>query len=216
MQPCSHARRDLHLEDSSNWRCPPGCQHCFNMGRPTHLIPRTPSVIGPPMRTPLVPDVRPSPASCKVLNQKFTKHRSWSKWQRDYERQGGTWPYSSSKWQDLSLGGWEILCASSWWKKCLFICHSNTCSIGTSFYFMWCVCMLWVILLVFNNACNFGFCLVLILWMACDANQQCIIHTQQGVTLSWWQEIWLWGLNMYMILYRSKSDDDKYISGHLS
>ena len=118
-----NARRDLaelHLEDSSSWRCPPGCQHCFNMGRPTHLIPRTPSVIGPPMRTPLVPDVRPSPASCKVLNQKFTKHRSWSKWQRDYERQGGTWPYSSSKWQDLSLGGWEILCASSWWKKISF------------------------------------------------------------------------------------------------
>ena len=103
-----NARRDLaelHLEDSSSWRCPPGCQHCFNMGRPTHLIPRTPLVIGPPMRTPLVSDVRPSPASCKVLNQKFTKHRSWSKWQRDYERQGGTWPYSSPKWQDLSLGG---------------------------------------------------------------------------------------------------------------
>ena len=118
-----NARRDLaelHLEDSSSWRCPPGCQHCFNMGRPTHLIPRTPSVIGPPMRTPLVPDVRPSPALCKVLNQKFTKHRSWSKWQRDYERQGGTWPYSSSKWQDLSLGGWEILCASSWWTKMSF------------------------------------------------------------------------------------------------
>ena len=97
----------------------------------------------------------------------------------------------------------DIVCQFLMKQKCLFICHSNTCSIGTSFYFMWCVCMLWVILLVFNNACNFGFCLVLILWMACDANQQCIIHTQQGVTLSWWQEIWLWGLNMYMILWQS-------------
>ena len=61
-----------------------------------------------------------------------------------------------------------------------------------------CVELAWV----FYNACNWGFCLVLILWMACDANQQCIIHTQQGVTLSWWQEF-VWGLNMYMILWQS-------------
>ena len=113
------------------------------------------------------------------------------------------------------LLSWQ-LSGSSWWKlKCLFICHSNTCSIGTSFYFMWCVCMFWVSLLVVNNAFVLGFCHVLILWMACDANQLVIFHTQQDVTLSWWQEIWLWGLNMYMIRWQShcvssisKSDDD--------
>ena len=43
--------------------------------------------------------------------------------------------------QMAGLLSWQ-LSGSSWWKlKCLFICHSNTCSIGTSFYFMWCVCM---------------------------------------------------------------------------
>ena len=91
---------------SSNWRCPPECPHCiiirYNMSpgvQSGHLIPRTPLVSN-------VSTGGPSPASCKVLTQKFSKHRSWSKWQREYEKQGGTWPYSSPKWQDnYPLGG---------------------------------------------------------------------------------------------------------------
>ena len=58
--------------------------------------------------------------------------------------------------------------------------------------------MLWVFLLVFNNACDFGFCLVLILWMACDANQQWKLL---GAPLK--AAKFVWGLNMYMILWQS-------------
>ena len=102
---------------SSNWRCPPECPHCIlirhNMSpgvQAGRLIPKTPLRIGPPV-VPLVSNVStggPSPASNKChKSDKFTKHRSmtWSRWRRNYEKQGGTWPYSSPKWQDYSLGG---------------------------------------------------------------------------------------------------------------
>ena len=96
-----NARRDLaelHLEDSSNWRCPPGCQHCFHMGRPTNLIPQTPlmchSVYS--QMCPHTPK-RPRPVWCKVLNEKFTKWQRWSNWQRQYE--------TTAKWQRWPIGG---------------------------------------------------------------------------------------------------------------
>ena len=82
-----NARRDLaelHPEHSPNWRCPPGCQHCWHMGRPTNLIPQTPLMCHSVSR----------PAWCKVLNEKFTK---WRKWQRTYD--------TTAKWQRLPIGG---------------------------------------------------------------------------------------------------------------
>ena len=118
-------------ERSPSWRCPPGCQHCFHMGRPTDLIPQTPlNTVYTAMCQAAIPHTpkRPRPVWCKeytteYLNEKFTK--TTAKWQR--------------RWQ------WETSCGGSWLKiTCPFICHSNTCLIGTSFYFMWCVCMRWV------------------------------------------------------------------------
>ena len=56
-----------------------------------------------------------------------------------------------------------------------FICHGHTCLIGTYSDFIWCVLFACVELAwVVYNEYTFGFCVVLILWMACDANQQCI------------------------------------------
>ena len=96
-----NARRDLaelHPEHSPSWRCPPGCRHCFHMGRPTNLIPQTPlmchSVYSQMcLHTPK----RPRPVWCKVLNEKFTKWQRWSNWQRQYE--------TTAKWQRWPIGG---------------------------------------------------------------------------------------------------------------
>jgi hypothetical protein len=102
-----NARRDLaelHPEHSPSWRCPPGCQHCFHMGRPTNLIAQTPLMchsVYSQMCQAAIPHTpkRPRPVWCKDLNEKFTKwqRRRWSKWQRQYE--------TTAKWQRLSIGG---------------------------------------------------------------------------------------------------------------
>ena len=98
---------------SSGTTCPPDCIHCciirHNMSpgvQAGRLIPRTPLISYGSTGGPLVSNVS-SPASRNdMVTSKFTKHRSmtWS-WRRNDEKQGGTWPYSSPKWQDYSLGG---------------------------------------------------------------------------------------------------------------
>ena len=88
-----NARRDLselHPEHSPSWRCPPGCQHCFHMGRPTDLILQTPLTVYSAMCQAAIPHTpkRPRPVWCKeytteYLNEKFTK--TTAKWQRRWQ-----------------------------------------------------------------------------------------------------------------------------------
>ena len=99
---------------SSNWRCPPECPHCIlirhNMSpgvQAGRLIPRTPLSVSGTLHHPAQHVSTGGPASRNdMVTNKFTKCRSltWS-WRCNYEKQGGTWPYSSPKWQDYSLGG---------------------------------------------------------------------------------------------------------------
>ena len=99
---------------SSGTTCPPDCIHCciirHNMSpgvQAGRVIPRTPLSVGHILHHPAQHVSTGGPASRNdMVTNKFTFYRSltWS-WRCNYEKQGGTWPYSSPKWQDYSLGG---------------------------------------------------------------------------------------------------------------